>query len=99
MWPGWRDLGGGWQLMGHGLPQYLSFLIFWVINLYFVWAGTESIKWMDTLSAPFLIGSGLALLGWAAVRAGGLGAIFTQADALPAPRQAAVRSCRSSSPG
>ena len=32
------------------------------MNLYFVWAGTESIKWLETLSAPFLIVTGLALL-------------------------------------
>jgi len=83
LWPGWRELGGGWRLMGHGLPQYLSFLLFWAINLYFVWAGTESIKWMETLSAPFLIVTGLALLGWAAVKVGGFGAIFAQAEVLP----------------
>jgi NCS1 family nucleobase:cation symporter-1 len=83
LWPGWRDLGGAWRLMGHGLPQYLSFLLFWTINLYFVWAGTERIKWMETLSAPFLIVTGLALLGWAATRAGGLGTTLAQAEALP----------------
>jgi NCS1 family nucleobase:cation symporter-1 len=71
--------------MGYGLPQYLSFFLFWLINLYFVWAGTESIKWLETLSAPFLIITGLALLAWAAVKVGGIGAILRQADALRPP--------------
>ena len=71
LWPGWAPLGGDWRLMGYGLPQYASFLIFWAINLWFVWAGTESIKWMETLSAPFLIAMGLALLAWAMNRSAG----------------------------
>src|SRR5688500_12082958 len=82
LWPSWNDLGGGSQLMGNTLPMYLSFVIFWLINMYFVWAGTESIKWMETVAAPFLIATGLLLLYWAASRVGGLGAILRQSDAL-----------------
>ncbi len=86
LWPAWRGLGGGWTWMGYGAPQFLAFLLFWAVNLWFVWAGTESIKWMETLSAPFLIVTGLALLGWAAGKAGGLGAILAQSDALAVGR-------------
>jgi NCS1 family nucleobase:cation symporter-1 len=82
LWPGWAELGGDWRFMGYGLPQYASFLIFWLINLWFVWAGTESIKWMETLSAPFLILIGLALLGWAITKVGGLDVILGQSEAL-----------------
>ncbi|MFW6084504.1 MAG: cytosine permease, partial [Gemmatimonadota bacterium] len=52
--------------------------------VYFVWAGTESIKWLETLAAPFLILMGLALLLWAMNRVGGLGTILAQSDALVA---------------
>ncbi|HET8624745.1 MAG TPA: NCS1 family nucleobase:cation symporter-1 [Gemmatimonadales bacterium] len=87
LWPGWTALGGDWRLMGYGLPEYSGFLIFWVANFYFVWAGTESIKWMETLSAPFLLAAGLALLVWAMSRVGGLGVILGQSAALtPTPR-------------
>jgi NCS1 family nucleobase:cation symporter-1 len=72
--------------MGYTLPHYLAFLIFWAINLWFVWAGTESIKWMETVAAPLLIVTGLALLAWAAGKVGGLGAILRQSDALAAAR-------------
>ncbi len=89
LWPGWVALGGDWRFMGYSLPQYASFLIFWAINLWFVWAGTESIKWMETLSAPFLILMGLALLGWAVGKVGGLDVILRQSAALTAGRPAA----------
>ena len=82
LWPGWQTLGGDWQFMGNGLPQYISFLIFWAINIYFVYAGTESIKWMETVAAPFLLLMGIALLIWAANKVGGIGTILEKSDAL-----------------
>ena len=86
LWPGWSELGGGARFMGYGLPQYLSFLAFWLINIWFVWKGTESIKWLETLSAPLLIAAGLALLWWAAARVGGIGTMLRGADALTQDR-------------
>ncbi len=87
LWPGWETLGGDWQFMGYGLSHYISFLIFWVINLYFVWAGTESIKWLETLAAPFLIVMGVALLFWAASSVGGIQTILRESDALTQTQQ------------
>jgi NCS1 family nucleobase:cation symporter-1 len=54
--------------------------------MYFVYAGTESIKWLETLAAPFLIVIGLALLFWATSAAGGIVAILEQSDRLAAAR-------------
>jgi NCS1 family nucleobase:cation symporter-1 len=87
VWPAWTGIGGDWSFMGYGLPHYLSFLAFWAINIYFVWAGTESIKWMETLAAPLLIASGIALLMWASGAVGGIKTILTQADALTQERE------------
>ncbi len=84
LWDGWAELGGGWSFMGHGLPAYLAFLIFWAINIYFVYAGTESIKWLETITAPFLILAGLLLLWWAAGAVGGIGTILARSDELAA---------------
>jgi NCS1 family nucleobase:cation symporter-1 len=87
LWAGWSSLGGSWSVMGHGAPEYAGFLIFWFINVYFVWAGTESIKWLETLAAPFLIAMGLALFFWATGAAGGIGAILSESDNLATARQ------------
>ena len=78
IWPPFRDLGGDWQLMGHGLPAFLGFGLFWLLNLYFVWAGTESIRRLETLAAPFLIVVGLGLIWWAINRVGGLDTILSE---------------------
>src|SRR3989454_5203968 len=71
LWPPWSALGGEWRFMGDGLPYFLSFLLFWAINLYFVLAGAGSIKWLGTLSAPVFIITGLALLRLGAGEGGG----------------------------
>jgi len=68
------------------LPQWavfewgpaIGFLIFWLMNVYFIVKGTESIKWLEALSAPFLIVVGLGLLVWAYRRGGGWGPILSQ---------------------
>ena len=82
LWPGWQQLGGSATFMGYSLPQFLSFFIFWLMNMYFVWAGTESIKWMETFAAPFLLVMGVLLLFWAAGKVGGIGAILSKSNEL-----------------
>ena len=84
LWPGWRAIGGDGLLMGYTPSHYLSFGVFWVTNLCFVWAGTESIKWLETLAAPLLLLLGLALFAWAMARTGGLAVMLRGADALSA---------------
>jgi NCS1 family nucleobase:cation symporter-1 len=91
LWPAWTRLGGGHLFMGFGLPDYLGFAAFWLMNLWFIWKGTDSIKWLETLSAPFLIVIGLALLIWATGRVGGLGRILAASGALVGARGAAPR--------
>lgn len=84
LWPAWLALGGGGTFLGLSLPLWLAFLGFWLLNVVFVWKGTESIKWLENFAAPFLVVVGLALLGWAIGRAGGLGVILAQSSVLVA---------------
>lgn len=62
--------------------EFLGFAVFWAVNLYFILKGTESIKFLETYAAPFLIFVGLALLAWAWVKADGLGPVLDQPSKL-----------------
>ncbi len=62
--------------------ELLGFAVFWLINLFYILRGTESIKFLETWAAPFLIIMGLMLLGWAYSRAGGFGPILSQPSKL-----------------
>jgi len=55
-----------------------GFLIFWLMNVYFIINGMESIRWLEALGAPFLLIVGIALLIWAYIRGGGWGPILSQ---------------------
>ncbi len=66
--------------LGINAAQVACFLGFWVLNIYFIVRGTESIKWLETLSAPVLILIGLALLGWGATKGGGLGNVLAKSE-------------------
>ncbi|HEY5895907.1 MAG TPA: NCS1 family nucleobase:cation symporter-1 [Chthoniobacterales bacterium] len=65
-------------LLGISGGELLCFLIFWAINVYFIIAGMESIKWLEALSAPFLLLVGVALMIWAYRAAHGWGPIFAE---------------------
>lgn len=77
-------VSGGWFIgtplafIGIDLAQLISFLAFWVVQVYFIAKGIESIRWLETLAAPLLILSALALLVWAYVNGGGFGSIFSR---------------------
>lgn len=73
----------GWQL--------LFFLLFWAANVFFIVKGTNSIKWLETLSAPVLIAIGLALLGWGVVAGGGLGRVLDHSRNFSRPAVRAER--------
>jgi cytosine/uracil/thiamine/allantoin permease len=64
--------------------QFIGFAIFWLINMFFIWRGTESIKWLEEWSAPILIFVGLLLIGWGWYGAGSFGLVLKQSEQLSA---------------
>lgn len=69
LFPFWKEFAAG---------PWVSFALFWGMNVYFIVHGTESIKKLEALAAPFLLLVGLGLLAWAIVEGGGLGPILSQ---------------------
>ncbi len=73
--------GGAFQgepiaALGINLGQLGAFLGFWLLQLYFVLHGTESIRFLETWSAPVKILMCLFLVWWAVDHAGGMGAML-----------------------
>jgi len=64
------------EILGVGIIPFGCFLVFWFMNLFFVWRGLNAIKWLETLCAPFLILGGLALLYWAYINAEGVSQVL-----------------------
>jgi NCS1 family nucleobase:cation symporter-1 len=74
--------GAPLPVLGINAGQLLCFLGFWTVHVYFIARGTESIRWLETLSAPFLLFMGLVLLYWAYSNAHGFGAMLSAPSAF-----------------
>ena len=68
--------------LGLSLGKFIGFALFWFINIYFIWKGTESIKWLETYSAPILVLMGLALIWWGYAKADGFSIVLDQSKQL-----------------
>jgi len=68
--------------LGLSIGKFVGFAIFWCINIYFIWKGTESIKWLETYSAPILIIMGIALIWWSYAKADGFSIVLDQSQQL-----------------
>jgi len=65
--------------------KFICFGVFWVIQIWFIWRGTESIKWLETWAAPILVVIGIVLIVWGANSAGGFSNALEQGKQLQRP--------------
>src|SRR6201982_2959822 len=61
----------GWAQFHHGAA--VCFALFWLLNVFVILRGIETIRFLQGVSAPFLLLIGLVLLLWARNKAGGFG--------------------------
>lgn len=72
-------------MVGVLLPQtthmpwvlWTCFLGFWLLNMAVVWRGVESIRFLQSFSAPFMLLMSLILLFWMLHKAGGFGPMLS----------------------
>lgn len=72
------------SLFPQAVPM-ICFLAFWLLNMYIVYLGVESIRKLLVFKAIFLPLAALALLAWAITAAKGLGPILEQPSKLHGP--------------
>ena len=74
----------GNALQGAPLPfidisigQAACFLAFWALQIYFIVNGTDSIRWLESWSAPIKVLMCIVLVWWATSKAGGVGSMLS----------------------
>jgi len=62
-----------------GMPSgiWICFFAFWALNIAVIWRGIETIKVLEGIGAPFMLGIGLLLLWWITGKAGGFGPVLS----------------------
>jgi nucleobase:cation symporter-1, NCS1 family len=68
LWPATTNMPG---------VLWACFLGFWLLNMFVVWRGVESIRFLQSFSAPFLLTMSLVLLAWMTHKAGGFGPMLS----------------------
>jgi nucleobase:cation symporter-1, NCS1 family len=71
--PAWGRLPGS---------VWISFGIFWLVQVAIILRGLEGIKKLESWSAPLLLGGGVMLLWWAVRRGGGLNHVLNESVRL-----------------
>jgi NCS1 family nucleobase:cation symporter-1 len=77
MLPAWPALlGAGWG--DHTTTEWVSFLLFWGLNVFIIYRGMDLVREVENWAAPFVLVMTAVLLGWAIWRANGLGPLLSQ---------------------
>ena len=81
VFPGWPGLlGAGFD--GHTTTEWLSFLLFWGLNIFIIYRGMDLLREVENWAAPFVLVMTAVLLWWAIDRANGLGPLLSQPGKL-----------------
>ena len=75
--PGWPALlGAGFS--GHTTTEWLSFLLFWGLNIFVIYRGMDLLRKVENWAAPYVLVVTIVLLVWAVNKANGLGPLLAQ---------------------
>jgi NCS1 family nucleobase:cation symporter-1 len=80
--PGWPTLLGP-GFAEHTTTEWLSFLLFWALNVYIIYRGMDLLRAVENWAAPFVLIMTGALLWWAVSEAHGLGPLLAQRGKFP----------------
>ncbi|WP_251032713.1 cytosine permease [Bacillus sp. ISL-7] len=71
-WEPYPTLGADWSFLGLNLANLISLLLFWVINVFFIFAGVDALGKLTKLLSPmvFVVFGGMSI--WAINLAGGI---------------------------
>ena len=78
--PSWPGMLG--SIGGHATTEWISFLLFWALNILIVYRGMNLLKHVENWAAPFVLVMTAALVWWAISRAHGIGPILAQPGKL-----------------
>ena len=67
LWPAASWPGAVWVCFG----------AFWLLNMFVIWRGIETIRFLEGIGAPFMLCVGLLLLWWITQKAGGFGPVLS----------------------
>jgi NCS1 family nucleobase:cation symporter-1 len=79
-------LPSGWlnssMVLGQHWTLWLSFAVFWALNIFIIMRGMDAVRRFENWAAPFVLLVAAGLLVWMVTKAGGFGPIVSQPGTL-----------------
>src|SRR5262252_385579 len=75
LWSGWPTAIPG-SLAGHTSTEWISFLLFWALNIILIYRGMDLLRKVENWAAPYVLVVTLVLLAWAVNAAHGFGPLL-----------------------
>lgn len=75
LWPGWQTALGpmssdaSWVFGGHYPTEWISFFLFWGLNILIVFKGMELVRKVENFAAPYVLVMTALLVAWAITKA------------------------------
>lgn len=79
--PSWHTLLGG-AINGHTPTEWISFLLFWALNIFIIYRGMDLLRHVENWAAPFVLVMTAILLVWIVRQAGGFGHLFNSSGSF-----------------
>jgi NCS1 family nucleobase:cation symporter-1 len=76
-WIGGQAIHSMLEILNVHASVWICFGAFWLLNMFVIWRGIETIRFLEGIGAPFMLGVGLLLLWWITNQAGGLGPVLS----------------------
>lgn len=76
--PGWAQFSSAFTFVGLNLGGWISFMIFWFLNIWIIYHGIEAVRRFEAWAGPLVLALGVGLLIWAYSAAHGFGPMLTQ---------------------
>ena len=78
-WIGGQAISSMLKIVWPAFPGgiWVCFFAFWALNIFVIWRGIETIKFLEGVGAPFMLAVGVLLLWWITRKAGGLGPVLS----------------------
>lgn len=74
-WRALADFSGG---------IWICFFAFWSLNMFVIWRGIDTIRFLECIGVPFMPDVGQSLLWWITEKAGGCGPVLSAPSNFPA---------------
>ena len=84
--PSFGTLLGG-PILEHTITEWLSFFIFWGLNILIIYSGMDLLKKVEGFAAPFVMTMTTILCIWALVTAHGFGSLLERTSSFKTPQE------------